>query len=154
VLKGAEEPIGNVVETVGKLAQAASKMPYYRFNNMWNRQMQGAVRDEEDDFAMVELLTKTQAEGLLFWGWLGGYKYEGGQVKCGRLLTIEELGEILHSTHPQQRRLQDVDFAQSRSTSRIATSSTSRSKSTSSLSSRSSRNWYAPRRLTLGNLQH
>ena len=38
-----------------------------------------------------------QVEGLLFWGWLGGYKYEGGQVKCGELLTIEDLGEILHS---------------------------------------------------------
>ena len=42
-------------------------------------------------------LTLLQVEGLLFWGWLGGYKYEGGQVKCGELLTIEDLGEILHS---------------------------------------------------------
>ncbi|KAI1524584.1 translin [Pyrenophora tritici-repentis] len=51
-------------------------MPYYKFNNMWSRQMQGAC------------------ESALIWGWLGGYKYEGGDVQCGRLLTIEELGEI------------------------------------------------------------
>jgi hypothetical protein len=43
-------------------------------------------------------LNISQVEGLLLWGWLGGYKYEGGDAKCGRLLTIEELGEILHST--------------------------------------------------------
>jgi hypothetical protein len=44
VLAAAKEPINNVIETVGKLSQAASKMPYYKFNNMWSRQMQGAVR--------------------------------------------------------------------------------------------------------------
>jgi hypothetical protein len=43
VLDAAKEPIANVVEIVGKLSQAASKMPYYKFNNMWSRQMQGAV---------------------------------------------------------------------------------------------------------------
>lgn len=45
------------------------------------------------------LFTSRQVEGLLFWGWLGGYKYEGGDIKSGRLLTIEELGEILKSMH-------------------------------------------------------
>jgi hypothetical protein len=42
-------------------------------------------------------LTILQVEGLLFWGWLGGYKYDGGEIKAGRLLTIEELGQILNS---------------------------------------------------------
>jgi hypothetical protein len=42
-------------------------------------------------------LTILQVEGLLLWGWLGGYKYQGGEVKCGDLLTIEDLAEILHS---------------------------------------------------------
>jgi hypothetical protein len=45
------------------------------------------------------VLTTGQVEVLLFWGWLGGYKYEGGEVKCGQLLTIEDLGEILHSMY-------------------------------------------------------
>jgi hypothetical protein len=43
VLVAAQEPINNVVEIVGKLSLAASKMPYYKFNNMWSRQMQSAV---------------------------------------------------------------------------------------------------------------
>jgi hypothetical protein len=44
VLKAGQEPMNNLIDTVSKLAQAASKMPYYKFNNMWSRQMQGAVR--------------------------------------------------------------------------------------------------------------
>jgi hypothetical protein len=43
VLKAAEEPIANVVDTVGKLSQAAANKPYYKFNSMWNSQMQGSV---------------------------------------------------------------------------------------------------------------
>jgi hypothetical protein len=43
ILKAAQEPIDNVIDTVSKLSQAASKMPYYKFNTMWSRQMQGAV---------------------------------------------------------------------------------------------------------------
>ena len=34
---------------------------------------------------------------MLFWGWLGGYKSEGGEAHYGRLLTIEELGKLLQS---------------------------------------------------------
>lgn len=71
-------------------------MPYYKFNNMWSRQMQGAVSCDTVTTCNVGL-TALQVEGLLFWGWLGGYKYEGGAVKCGQLLTIEDLGEILNS---------------------------------------------------------
>ena len=43
VLKAADEPIRHVVESVSKLSQAASRVPYYKFNNMWSRQTQGAV---------------------------------------------------------------------------------------------------------------
>ncbi|KAF2468921.1 Translin [Lindgomyces ingoldianus] len=77
VLEAAEEPIQNAVAAITKLAQSASKVPYYKFNSMWTRQMQDA------------------AYGMLFWGWLGGYKQEGDGIRCGRLLTIEELGEIM-----------------------------------------------------------
>jgi hypothetical protein len=37
----------------------------------------------------------SQVYGILLWAWLGGKDYNGGEVKCGRLLTIEELGEAL-----------------------------------------------------------
>ncbi|KAF2743194.1 Translin [Sporormia fimetaria CBS 119925] len=76
VLKAAESPIDDAVATVSKLSDAASKVPYYKFNQMWSRQMQDLVFT------------------ILFWGWLGG-KNEGGEIKNGRLLTIEELGQLL-----------------------------------------------------------
>jgi hypothetical protein len=69
------------------------------------------------------MLTALQVEGLLLWGWLGGYKYEGGEVKCGQLLTIEDLGEILHSTSNFSDCIQTANSVQSPSTSRIATNS-------------------------------
>ncbi|PSN66312.1 recombination hotspot-binding protein-like protein [Corynespora cassiicola Philippines] len=77
VLKAAEEPIQKAVETVSQLSQSASKLPYYKFNNMWSRQVQDL------------------AYGVLFWGWLGGHKLDGGAAKCGELLTIEKIGELL-----------------------------------------------------------
>ncbi|KAF2276314.1 Translin [Westerdykella ornata] len=77
LLKSAEEPLGKAVETVGKLAEVASKAPYYKFNGMWSRQMQDLVFQ------------------ILFWGWLGGYENGGGEVKSGRLMNIEEVGEYL-----------------------------------------------------------
>ncbi|KAF2800238.1 Translin [Melanomma pulvis-pyrius CBS 109.77] len=77
VLISAQDSIQNAVETVAKLSQSASKLPYYKFNSMWSRQVQDAIF------------------GILFWGWLGGYKPTGSTPKCGRLLTVEELGEIL-----------------------------------------------------------
>ena len=43
MLKAAEESINVVVDDVSKLSQAASKLPYYKFNNMWSRQIQNAV---------------------------------------------------------------------------------------------------------------
>jgi hypothetical protein len=60
------------------------------------------------------LLTCWQVEGLLLWGWLGGYKYDGGEIKAGRLLTIEELGEILKSMHYHCSLKQEINAVQSR----------------------------------------
>lgn len=59
-------------------------------------------------------LTFLQVEGLLLWGWLGGYKYDGGEIKAGRLLTIEELGEILKSMHYHCSMSQEANMTQSR----------------------------------------
>ncbi|KAF2200363.1 Translin [Delitschia confertaspora ATCC 74209] len=77
VLKSAEESIQKEVETIGKLSEAASKLPYYKFNNMWSRQIQDA------------------AVAILFWAWLGGYQQDASGPKAGRLLTIEEVGAIM-----------------------------------------------------------
>ncbi|OCK75689.1 Translin [Lepidopterella palustris CBS 459.81] len=77
VVTAAEGSIENEVETILKLSQAASKLPYYKWNAMWSRQIQDA------------------AFGILFCGWLGGYTPKGSEAKPGRLLTIEEVGEIM-----------------------------------------------------------
>lgn len=77
VLDAAKEPIQSAMATVAKLSESASKLPYYKYNQMWNRQIQDLVYS------------------LLFWGWLGGYQQQGSEIKNGRLLTIEELGELL-----------------------------------------------------------
>lgn len=62
-------------ETISKLGEVASKYPYYKYNNLWTKDIQNAI------FAIV------------LCGWLGGFPSEGAQ--SGTLLTIEEVGEIL-----------------------------------------------------------
>ncbi|RPB22733.1 Translin [Terfezia boudieri ATCC MYA-4762] len=58
--------------TIGQLAEAASKYPYYKYNNIWTRDIQNAV------FAVI------------FARWL-----VGKDGKQGELMTIEEVGEAL-----------------------------------------------------------
>jgi hypothetical protein len=140
VIDAAKEPIHQVVETVGKLSQAASKMPYYKFNNMWSRQMQGAVCSftacritSTNSFivrgsALLGLARRLQARG------------RPGQVRT----AAHDRGP---GRDPAQYASPTLDqtsahTSQSPSTSRTATSSTSRSKSTCSRSSHSSKSWY------------
>jgi len=73
----AEKSIIQQIETISKLSEVASKYPYYKYNGMWTRDIQNAT------FAIV------------FCGWLGGFKVEDSQAQTGRLLTIEEVGQIL-----------------------------------------------------------
>ncbi|KAF2189026.1 recombination hotspot-binding protein-like protein [Zopfia rhizophila CBS 207.26] len=78
VLDSAESPIKQAVEIISKLAGAASKLPYYKYNNMWSRQVQET------------------AYGILLWGWLGRFKQQDGEIQFGRLLTIEDVGEVMN----------------------------------------------------------
>lgn len=78
VLSAAKSSIRNEVDTISKLSGAASKLPYYKWNSMWSRQIQDATF------------------GILFCGWLGGYTTEGSEAQPGRLLTIEEVGQIMN----------------------------------------------------------
>ncbi|MCJ1228634.1 hypothetical protein MMC12_005295 [Toensbergia leucococca] len=73
----ADKSILQQVETVGKLGAVASKYPYYKYNGTWTRDMQNA------SFAIV------------LCGWLGGLTAEDRETQPGRLLTIEEVGEII-----------------------------------------------------------
>ncbi|KAI1188633.1 putative sequence-specific DNA binding protein [Nemania serpens] len=65
------------IETVGELAAFASKYPYYKYNHKWTRSIQNVVST------------------ILVTAWLGGMGTESQPGKLGRLLTIEEIGEVL-----------------------------------------------------------
>lgn len=39
----AEKSISQQVQTISKLADVASKYPYYKYNSMWTRDVQNAV---------------------------------------------------------------------------------------------------------------
>ncbi|KAI1401390.1 Translin [Hypoxylon fuscum] len=65
------------VEKVGELAQFASNYPYYKYNHKWTRSIQNVVTT------------------ILLTGWLGGLGTESRPGEVGRLLTIEEVGELL-----------------------------------------------------------
>ncbi|KZF23568.1 putative Translin-1 [Xylona heveae TC161] len=78
VVEAAENAIREQVGTINKLAEVASKYPYYKYNFMWTRDIQNAC------FA------------ILLCGWLGGFNAPGNQFQQGRLLTIEETGAILN----------------------------------------------------------
>ncbi|KAI5860153.1 Translin [Durotheca rogersii] len=65
------------IDTVGELAQFASQYPYYKYNGRWSRTVQSVVGT------------------ILLTAWLGGLGTDSNPGEIGRLLTIEEVGEIL-----------------------------------------------------------
>ncbi|KAK4981324.1 Translin-1 [Elasticomyces elasticus] len=78
IVTAAQSSIDHEVDTISKLAAAVSPHPYYKFNHMWTRQMQDAC------FSVI------------YCGYLGGYTKAGSEAKPRRLLTIEEVGEIMN----------------------------------------------------------
>ncbi|KAI8633972.1 putative sequence-specific DNA binding protein [Xylariaceae sp. FL1651] len=78
LLKQVEENgIQPEIDSVGELNQFASKYPYYKYNHRWTRSIQNVVGT------------------ILLTGWLGGMGTESRPGELGRLLTIEDVGEIL-----------------------------------------------------------
>ncbi|TPX10765.1 uncharacterized protein E0L32_008334 [Thyridium curvatum] len=71
-----EAAIREEIQTVGSLAELASKHPYYKYNSRWTRSLQDAIVT------------------VVICGWLGGMSSESRPGELGRLLTIEEVGEI------------------------------------------------------------
>ncbi|KAI0472602.1 putative sequence-specific DNA binding protein [Xylariaceae sp. FL0804] len=65
------------IESVGELSRFASNYPYYKYNQKWSRSVQNVVAT------------------ILLTAWLGGMGTDSRPGELGRLLTIEEVGEIL-----------------------------------------------------------
>ncbi|KAK2625651.1 hypothetical protein QTJ16_004963 [Diplocarpon rosae] len=77
VLDAAENSIKEEVDSISKLATVTSNSPYYKYNGLWTRDVQNVVFS------------------ILLCGWLGGLSMKG-TAEQGKLLTIEEIGEILN----------------------------------------------------------
>ncbi|KAJ2904228.1 hypothetical protein MKZ38_008558 [Zalerion maritima] len=84
-----EDAIKAEIASVQELAVFASQYPYYKYNHRWTRNMQNVVST------------------MILCGWLGGMKTTataaaeaaGGrqeELHIGRLMTIEEVGEVLN----------------------------------------------------------
>ncbi|KAI9055577.1 hypothetical protein LZ554_000523 [Drepanopeziza brunnea f. sp. 'monogermtubi'] len=77
VLEAAETSIKDEIDSISKLAAVTASSPYYKYNGLWTRDVQNVVFS------------------ILMCGWLGGMSKDG-KVESGKLLTIEEVGEILN----------------------------------------------------------
>ncbi|GKT60151.1 recombination hotspot-binding protein [Colletotrichum tofieldiae] len=76
LLSDVQAGIQKEIEVVAELQEIASKHPYYKYNQKWNRQVQNAIFT------------------VLLCGWLGGLTSDGKPGPVARLLTLEEVGEI------------------------------------------------------------
>ncbi|MCJ1287393.1 hypothetical protein MMC26_006742 [Xylographa opegraphella] len=76
-ISDAEKSIRQQIGTIARLGHVASKYPYYKYNGIWTRDVQNTC------FC------------ILLCGWLGGMANEVDQCQVGKLLTIEEVGQIL-----------------------------------------------------------
>lgn len=81
MLEAAEKSIKEEVESISKLSTIASASPYYKYNSLWTRDVQNVI------FA------------ILLCGYLGGMGVNGQAPEAGKLLTIEEVGEILNGMY-------------------------------------------------------
>ncbi|TVY19024.1 Translin-1 [Lachnellula arida] len=78
VLAAAEVAIKEEVASIKSLSDVASSSPYYKYNGLWTRDVQNVIFS------------------ILLCGWLGGMAHNDKAAEAGRLLTIEDVGEILN----------------------------------------------------------
>ncbi|KAH8911051.1 Translin [Coniochaeta sp. PMI_546] len=76
LLQQVEIPIRKEIEQVGELSKLASNHPYYKYNYRWTHKIQ--------DVISTVLLT----------AWIGGMATETSAGELGRLLTLEQVGDI------------------------------------------------------------
>ncbi|KAK0643044.1 Translin [Cercophora newfieldiana] len=76
LLPQVEEGVKKEIQSVRALAAFASQYPYFKYNYKWNRAVQDAIST------------------VLLAAWLGGMGTESRPGEVGRLLKLEEVGEI------------------------------------------------------------
>jgi hypothetical protein len=103
VLAPCDDALKEQATTVKGLAQAASKYPFYKWNSVWQRDIQAVIGSMQ----------------LCDW------------LRTGNLLTLEEVGQKLEGKHKRTYAHTFLTFEQYRSMSSLKTPSTSRSRTTS-----------------------
>ncbi|CCC12466.1 hypothetical protein SMACR_06546 [Sordaria macrospora] len=76
LLAQVEGGIKKELETTTRLSQFSSQYPYYKYNYKWGRTLQDAIAT------------------VLLCAWLGGMGSDSKPGEVGRLLTLEEVGEV------------------------------------------------------------
>ncbi|EXM33191.1 hypothetical protein RAB80_002668 [Fusarium oxysporum f. sp. vasinfectum] len=71
-----EDAIKEEVTIVKELNEVASKHPYYKYNSKWARTVQNAIGT------------------AVYTAWLGGLGSDSQPASLGRLLTLEQVGEV------------------------------------------------------------
>ncbi|KAF5641604.1 translin [Fusarium sp. NRRL 25303] len=71
-----EDAIKEEVTIVKELNEVASKHPYYKYNSKWARTVQNAIGS------------------AVYTAWLGGLGSDAQPASLGRLLTLEQVGEV------------------------------------------------------------
>ncbi|KAF5547122.1 translin [Fusarium mexicanum] len=71
-----EDTIKEEVTIVKELNEVASKHPYYKYNSKWARTVQNAIGT------------------AVYTAWLGGLGSDAQPASLGRLLTLEQVGEV------------------------------------------------------------
>ncbi|KEY72086.1 hypothetical protein S7711_00102 [Stachybotrys chartarum IBT 7711] len=71
-----EDAVKEQVAIVAELNKVASQHPYYKYNQKWQRTMQNAIGT------------------AIYCGWLGGFGTDSQPAELGRLLTLQDVGEI------------------------------------------------------------
>ncbi|KAF5686078.1 translin [Fusarium circinatum] len=71
-----EDAIKEEVTIVKELNEVASKHPYYKYNSKWARTVQNAIGT------------------AVYTAWLGGLGFDAQPASLGRLLTLEQVGQV------------------------------------------------------------
>ncbi|KAF5609529.1 translin [Fusarium subglutinans] len=86
-----EDAIKEEVTIVKELNEVASKHPYYKYNSKWARTVQNAIGT------------------AVYTAWLGGLGSDAQPASLGRLLTLEQVGEVFQGSRAISKLTRNLD---------------------------------------------